>query len=115
MVCNQTLRQGMTELNYFRHHWNASAPTVILKDFDQVMSFSKDPKTLSWPDKVGQVWIHRPHNLNGSTHMYVAIDSSSYEVKYPHDCVFIVHLYNLFKPRIPVDMPTAFGKLHWTT
>jgi len=94
VVCNQVLRQDMTELSYFRHHWNASAPTIILRHFDQIVSFSKDTKTLSWPDKVGQIWIHKPESLNGSNEMYVGIDQTSLEVKHPYGCVFVVHLYN---------------------
>ena len=110
VVCNRTApRYSVTEMNYFQSHWNASGPTDVLKRFSKVASFSQDPKSIFWPDKVGQVWLHKPESLPGSKVTKVTINNG--RIHEPN-CVFIVHLYNLFKTRIPEDSITLFD-LKW--
>ena len=115
LVCNMdgVPTYGVTEMNYFQSHWNASCPTEVLKGFSKVASFSKDPKGIFWPDKVGQVWLHMPESLSGSKISTVRISNDHSRLKEGLECVFIVHLYNLFKTRIPDDSPVVFDDLKW--
>ena len=77
------------------------------------MTFSKDPKSIFWPDKVSQGWLHTPHLLPGSHSVLVTIDESQRELVHSDNCVYIVHMYNLFKHRIPDDMTSVYNPLRW--
>ena len=100
-VCERCALNGQKELAYFSQHWNASKPTAILQDFNRIASFSSDPKSVFWPDKVGQVWLHQPFSLPGSRTM--TISTQEQLTGRAHQCVYVVHLYNLFKHRIAYD------------
>ena len=113
VVCNDCPLNGGTELSYLQQHWNESDPTDVLKHFSKVVTFSQDPKSIFWPDKVGQVWLHRPHLLPGSHSVLVTIDETQREVVYPDQCIYMVHMYNLFKHRIPDDMTSVYNPLRW--
>ena len=113
VICNRE-GQDITELRYFQRHWNASYPTNVLKDFDKVVGHSRDPKSLFWPDKVGQVWLHMPESLQGSKTTIVSINTTDRYNLDSLDCVIIVHLYNLFKKRVPDDSPAEFDRLPWS-
>ena len=88
-------------MGYFLQHWNATRPTAILQNFNRIASYSSDPKSVFWPDKVGQVWIHEPFSLPGSRSVTVSAQEQ-FEGRADW-CVYVVHLYNLFKYRIPYD------------
>lgn len=100
-VCEKCAVHGQKELAYFSQHWNASQPTIILRDFNRIASFSSDPKSVFWPDKVSQVWLHQPFSLSGSK--TETISSQEQLMGQAYRCVFVVHLYNLFKHRIAYD------------
>ena len=100
-VCEKCALHGQKEVAYFSQRWNASQPTVILRDFNRIASFNSDPKSVFWPDKVGQVWLHQPFSLSGSK--TVTTSSQEQLMGQAHRCVFVVHLYNLFKHRIAYD------------
>ena len=100
-VCEKCALNGEKEMAYFSQHWNASKPVAILEDFNRIASFSSDPKSVFWPDKVGQVWVHEPFSLPNSRSVTVSAEDQLNGQA--HQCVFVVHLYNLFKHRIPYD------------
>lgn len=100
-VCEKCVVNGETEMTYFSQHWNASKPMEILQSFNRVASYSSDPKSIFWPDKVGQVWMHEPVSLPGSRSTIV---SAQDQLEDRADrCVYVVHLYNLFRHRIAYD------------
>lgn len=100
-VCEKCALSGETEMGYFSQHWNATKPTAILQNFNRIASYSPDPKSIFWPDKVGQVWVHEPFSLSGGRSVTV---SAQDQLEGRADrCVYVVHLYNLFKHRIPYD------------
>lgn len=100
-VCEKCALSGETEMGYFSQHWNAKKPVAILQDFNRIASYSSDPKSIFWPDKVGQVWVHEPFSLPGSRS--VTISAQDQLEGRADRCVYVVHLYNLFKHRIPYD------------
>ena len=93
VVCEKCALAGQTEMAYFSQHWNASRPTAILEAFNKIASFSSDPKSVVWPDRVGQVWLHKPFSLSGSK--TVSNTDHSYGHLHAHPCVNVVHFYNL--------------------
>lgn len=110
MVCNNCLEHGMTELEYFQQHWNASDPTELLQLFSKVVGFSSDPKSIFDPDKVGQVWLHYPFGLSHSQSALVVVSDEAFDLA--QDCVFVVHLRNLFEKRIQ-SADTTVDRRHW--
>jgi len=113
VVCNGCPLNGGTELSYLQEHWDESNPTAVLKHWSKVVTFSQDPKSIFWPDKVSQVWLHRPNLLPGSHSVLVTIDETQREVVHADNCVYVVHMYNLFKHRIPDDMTSVYNPLRW--
>ncbi len=115
VVCNNCRLNGGTEISFLQQHWNESNPSDVLKYFNKVVTFSQDPKSIFWPDKVGQVWLHTPflYHLPGSRVAAVSIDESQAEVVHANNCVYVVHLYNLFNHRIPNDIPSVYNPLRW--
>ena len=110
MVCNDCLEQGLSELDYFKQNWRASDPTEVLQSFSKVVDFNSDPKSVFYPDKVGQVWLHHPFRSLGSEAALVVVSDESFDLT--QDCVFVVHLRNLFETRID-DAHTAVDRHHW--
>lgn len=110
MICKDCLQHSESEMHHFEKHWDASDPVEVLQSFSQVAGDSSDPKSIFNPDKVGQVWLHHPSGLPGSQTALVAVNEDEYELK--EDCVFVVHLRNLFEKRIE-DADTTVDRRHW--
>ena len=113
VVCTDCQLNGGTELSYLQQHWDKSNPADVVKHWSKVVTFSQDPKSVFWPDKVSQVWLHRPNLLPGSQSVLVTIDETRQDVVHADDCVYVVHMYNLFKHRIPNDMTSLYNPLRW--
>ena len=110
MVCNTCASQGISELDYFQQHWSASDSTQVLQAFSKVISFHPDPKSVFDVDKVGQVWLHFPFAADGSQASTVVVSDKGFDLT--EDCVFVVHLPNLFSDRIAsAGLPD--NKHHW--
>jgi len=110
MICNDCLKHSESEMHHFEKHWDALDPVEVLQSFSQVAGDSNDPKSIFNPDKIGQVWLHQPFGLPGSQTALVAVNEDEYDLK--QDCVFVVHLRNLFGKRIE-DADTAVDRRHW--
>jgi len=110
MICKDCLKHSESEMHHFEKYWDASDPVEVLQSFSQVAGDSSDPKSIFNPDKVGQVWLHQPSGLPGSQTALVAVNEDEYELK--EDCVFVVHLRNLFEKRIE-DADTTVDRRHW--
>lgn len=115
VVCSECLKHSESELQHFQRYWDASAPTQILQSFNKVVGSSSDPKSIFNPDEVGQVWLHTPAGLSGSQTAFeavsdAALDDATLEIN--QDCVFVVHLRNLFEMRID-NAYTAVDRRHW--
>ena len=61
--------------------------------------------TLFDVEKVGQVWIHMPFPLSDSKEVTVKVDDIDQADEVTQDCVFVVHLTNLFRQRSPDLLP----------
>lgn len=110
MICSDCLKRSESEMHHFEKYWDASDPLEVLQSFSQVAGDSSDPKSIFNPDKVGQVWLHQPSGLPGSKSALVAVSEDKYDLK--QDCVFVVHLRNLFRKRVE-DADTAVDRQHW--
>ncbi|KAL3158096.1 hypothetical protein ABBQ32_011700 [Trebouxia sp. C0010 RCD-2024] len=110
VVCDDCIKNGMSELEYFGQHWDAAEPTEILRNFTKVISFHKDPKSIFDADKVGQVWLHVPFPLAESKVVNVQVNEARFDSL--QDCVFVVHFPNLFGQRIDNTF-TSVDRHHW--
>ena len=97
VICQDCLSNGLSELAYFQSEWDASDPLKVLENFSHVASFNPDPKSVFAPDKVGQVWLHKPAALSSSNVSEVFVAS---EAELTQACVVVIHLPNLFEARI---------------
>ena len=111
VVCQTCVAQGETEISFFAQHWNASDPIAILTVFQSIASYSNDTKSVFWPDRTGQIWLHHPVVLEGSKTTSISTYNAAVDANV---CAHVVHLYNLFKHRIHID-PRAhqYRILNW--
>ncbi len=110
MVCEECLAYDMPELQYFQQNWNSADPTEVLRSFSRVMGFNKDPKSIFDADKIGQVWLHAPFVLSSSKSVDVFVSDAAADLT--QECVFVVHLRDLFGSRAE-SAPTAFNRRHF--
>ena len=110
VVCKDCIAEGVSEIDYFRQHWDAAEPTEVMQNFTKVISFHKDPKSIFVPDKVGQVWMHLPFSLADSKSVTVQVSEEGFDSL--QDCIFVVHFPNLFGQRIDNTF-TSVDRHHW--
>ena len=110
VVCDDCIRDGLSELEYFEQHWDAAEPTEVLRNFTKVISFHIDPKSIFDADMVGQVWLHVPFPLAESKSVIVQVSEERFDSL--QDCAFVVHFPNLFGQRIDNTF-TSVDRHHW--
>ena len=110
VVCDDCIKDGLSELEHFEQHWDAAEPTEVLRNFTKVISFHKDPKSIFDVDMVGQVWLHVPFPLAESKSVSVQVSEEGFDSLL--DCAFVVHFPNLFGQRIDNTF-TSVDRHHW--
>ena len=110
VVCDDCIKGGLSELEYFEQHWDPAEPTEVLRNFTKVISFHKDPKSIFDVDMVGQVWLHVPFPLAESKPVSVQVSEEGFDSL--QDCAFVVHFPNLFGQRID-NAFTSIERHHW--
>lgn len=110
VVCDDCIKDDLSELEYFEQHWDAAEPTEVLRNFTKVISFHKDPKSIFDVDMVGQVWLHVPFPLAESKVLNVQVSEEGFDSL--QDCAFVVHFPNLFGQRIDNTF-TSVDRHHW--
>ena len=110
VACRDCIAQGISELEFFQQHWDASAPTEMMQNFTKITNFHRDPKSIFHPDKVGQVWLHIPFTLANSKSVSVQVTPEGFDSS--KDCVFVVHFINLFGLRVN-HVASSDDRHHW--
>ena len=110
VVCNDCIKDGLSEIECFEQHWDAAEPTEVLRNFTKVVTFHKDPKSIFDVDMVGQVWLHVPFPLAESKPVNVQVSEEGFDSLL--DCAFVVHFPNLFGQRIH-NTVTSVDRHHW--
>lgn len=109
VICGGCSSSGVSELEHFHQAWIASRPLEVLSNFSHVTNFHPDPKSIFHPDKVGQVWLHKPAAQPRTAVTEVLITS---EAELTESCLVVVHLVNLFKSRVG-NVPAASSRHQW--